>query len=301
MAKSSSVRRALTMPFAGSNRWIETACLCGLLTGPAVGLTEYAEASAAPVFPAPALGAVGALTVATCFVILYTRAVGPMQGSTTAAGLRTAAVLTVGGALWALPGGWSVPARVLGWPLDWFLLTVPFVLAAVAVAPGVRRRVRVLAVTPLLAVALVWPAVCGMAADEVRHQTGRPVEAWFVAKVDGYSADSYRVRSGGVAEIDFHALGDTFEDFAELALESWPATSASPCGHFEGAQSCTLGDDGRWSVAGEFGSGSTVVEVRGSRWLAVTGTSFTDAQLLDVLLKARIADNHEFLAAVNGF
>lgn len=288
--------------------WPVAATICGLVAGPAVGVLEFSCVSVNSfMLPPLILGFMAAVVVAACFVVLWIKAMRTMRWSRTASGLRTAATLAVGGVLWALPGGWSVPARVLGAPFDWLLLTAPFGLAAMTVSPSAPRRKRILAVASLVGVALAWPTACGLAAAEVRHQTGTTAGSWFVSHVDGHSASSIHVRQGGVTEVDYRARGANDEDFDDLVLASWPATAGTPCAHFEDATVCKPATAGTFWV-GYDGSGNetTLAMRRGSRWIAASvdsgsRTPVPAESLPKILTGAWIAGDDEFLAAVNGY
>lgn len=302
--------RLLTVMFDWDPGWIAAAAGYGLFAGPAVALIEYSGSDPITEFPKWSFGFVGAVVVAVCFLLLRRNGVRTMHWSAAASNGRAVAVLAVGGVLWALPGDWSVPTEVLGFPFDWLLLTLPFAAAASAVAPGTRRRIRVAAVAALVSVALAWPTVCGMAAAQERRQTGVAADGWFVAPVGGYRADSFQVsHPGGVAEVDYHVPGARSEDVVEpdLALVSWPAISDSPCGHFDHVTICTFDADGNWSVEVDTEQSSiaegkvSLVQRRGSRWLAATAFTIPPEQLPEILASAHIATDHEFLAVINPF
>jgi len=166
-------------------------------------------------------------------------------------------------------------------------------------------------VAPLVVVALFWPTICGLAAAEARRQDGTSAGQWFVADVPGDSPSSVDVQAGGFTEVDYRARGETDEDFDDLVLTSWPATTDSPCDGTKRVTECSFVDDGNFwtgeSDNGYPGSDLIFVTRHGSRWVAATieigGTRapVPPQTIPAILAAAHVAGDHEFLAAVNGF
>jgi hypothetical protein len=282
------------------------ATVCGLFGGPAMYWVSRAFANGSGGLDR-AIAVVGFFVAVACFAALWAGGAGIWRWDRAESLRRGAVVFAVGGVLWVLPASWSVPDSILAYPFDWLLLTVPYVVAAVAVSPGSTRRLRILAVAPLAAVAVLWPTFCGMAADEVRHRSGVPADGWFAVHVAGYAPYPESSLRDGALVIDYDGPGsDAHSDSGGgMWTESWPATTASPCDHFEGVGSyavgaeCTAEGNGTWSVTDHEGLVGIVAR-RGTWYLAVEAETYSDAvfapsRLPAILAAAHVADDHEVL------
>lgn len=311
--KSTILTRVLDGFSTYERGWTATAVVGGSFAGPATAALEYAvwSVNASSLIPRLMLGSVAAFVLVMCFVALRSKGVRARGWSRGASACRAAVTLAVGGVIWALPGGWSVPTSVFGAPFDWLLFTVPYGLAAVAVSPLASLGKRVLVVAPLVMAALAWPTICGLAATEARRQSGAGAEQWFVADVPGHSPSSVDVQAGGFTEVDYRARGEDDEDFDDLVLTSWPATTDSPCDGAKHVTGCSFVDDGNFwtgeSDDGYPGSDLVIATRHGSRWVAATiqmGTArlpVPPQTIPGIVAGAHVAGDHEFLAAVNGF
>ncbi|NUP48569.1 MAG: hypothetical protein HOW97_14870 [Catenulispora sp.] len=292
--------------------FVTGAALFGPIVGPAVGLLEYFFANRAGTGTAVAPSAAALVVAIGCLVgITWVRGRASSWRSRGVMLARHGTVLLIGGALWVLPGGWSIPRQVFTFPGDWLALSVPFPLAALLVKPGLAARWRVLAATPLLVTALMWPTLCTHAAATIRDRAGVPADEWFAVRIAGYTPDGYSLNGAGTPELAYHSTRADLEYGDDLVLRSWPATAASPCDALreyawdKTAWSCDAVPGGFWTAEDEdqdiflatrYGSRYVVAELPGD-----AGWPIPPDRLPGILATLHLADDHELLAMFNKY
>lgn len=177
-----------------------------------------------------------------------------------------AAVCGLGSAPWLVPLSLSLPARCgLGFDVAmWTLMTVPCVLVAVLVCPGVRVLYRVVAALACVSVAASWPALSNGLTHQVasadRAGLGAPTAMYLLVDVPGYVPFPYTY-ANEVRQADYDTPGwsSPMKDTDDLVLRVCPPGDPLDCDWGQPSieekgwsQSCAAEAGGRWRCTEPF-------------------------------------------------
>jgi len=216
-----------------------------------------------------------------------------------------AAVCGLGSAPWLVPLSVSLPAHC-GLEFDvavWMLMTVPFVLVAALVCPGVRVLHRLAVLLACVGVATAWPALSTglvhQAAAADRAALGAPTAMYLLVDLPGYVPFPYTYVHG-VLEADYDTPGwsSPMKDSDDLVLTVCPLDDPIGCSWGEasikmeyGSLSCAQESADRWRCIAPDGS-TTLAARYGDLYAALTVDPSSDTPIAATRLDAIIKTLH---------